>query len=205
MPVKVGINGFGRIGRNILRAALGDSAIEIVAVNDITDSKTLAYLLKYDSILGNLTHRVTHTEDTHRRRRQELQGIQSERSRAARLGVGGSGYRGGIDGAIHFRPGRAQTYARAGEKGDHFRAGHRSRPHDRAGCERENLRSRQASCGLQRLLHHELPRAGRQGAAREFRHRAWHHDHDSLLHQRPKACWICRTRTCAGRVRRRFR
>src|SRR3984893_5711012 len=64
MPVKVGINGFGRIGRNILRAALGDSAVEIVAVNDITDSKTLAYLLKYDSILGNLTHRVTHTEDT---------------------------------------------------------------------------------------------------------------------------------------------
>src|SRR5580693_6888211 len=64
MPVKVGINGFGRIGRNIMRAALGDSAIEFVAVNDITDPKTLAYLLKYDSILGNLTHRVTHTEDT---------------------------------------------------------------------------------------------------------------------------------------------
>ena len=54
MSVKVGINGFGRIGRNIFRAALGDPAIEIVAVNDITDSKTLAYLLKYDSILGNL-------------------------------------------------------------------------------------------------------------------------------------------------------
>src|ERR1700687_2562783 len=64
MPVKVGINGFGRIGRNILRAALGDSAVEIVAVNDITDSKTLAYLLKYDSILGNLSHRVTHTEES---------------------------------------------------------------------------------------------------------------------------------------------
>src|SRR6202140_2244931 len=64
MPVKVGINGFVRIGRNILRAALGDSAVEIVAVNDITDSKTLAYLLKYDSILGNLTNRVTHTEDS---------------------------------------------------------------------------------------------------------------------------------------------
>src|SRR5271170_369734 len=64
MAVKVGINGFGRIGRNILRAALGDPAIEIVAVNDITDSKTLAHLLKYDSILGNLTHKVTHTDDT---------------------------------------------------------------------------------------------------------------------------------------------
>jgi glyceraldehyde 3-phosphate dehydrogenase len=64
MPVKVGINGFGRIGRNIFRAALGDPAIEIVAVNDITDSKTLAHLLKYDSILGNLSNKVTHTDDT---------------------------------------------------------------------------------------------------------------------------------------------
>jgi len=64
MPVKVGINGFGRIGRNIFRAALGDSAVEIVAVNDLTDSKTLAHLLKYDSILGNLTNKVTHSDDT---------------------------------------------------------------------------------------------------------------------------------------------
>ena len=64
MPVKVGINGFGRIGRNIFRAALGDPAIDIVAVNDITDSKTLAHLLKYDSILGNLPNKVTHSDDS---------------------------------------------------------------------------------------------------------------------------------------------
>jgi glyceraldehyde 3-phosphate dehydrogenase len=64
MPVKVGINGFGRIGRNIYRAALGDPGIEIVAVNDITDAKTLAHLLKYDSILGNLANKVTHTDDS---------------------------------------------------------------------------------------------------------------------------------------------
>ncbi len=62
--VKVGINGFGRIGRNIFRAALGDPQVEIVAVNDITDSKTLAHLLKYDSILGNLPNKVTHTENS---------------------------------------------------------------------------------------------------------------------------------------------
>jgi len=60
MAVKVGINGFGRIGRNVLRTALGQSDIEFVAVNDLTDAKTLAHLLKYDSILGNLTnHTVT--------------------------------------------------------------------------------------------------------------------------------------------------
>src|SRR6202158_5957498 len=64
MAIKVGINGFGRIGRNIMRAALGDTGIEIVAVNDITDAKTLAHLLKYDSILGNLTHKLTHTENS---------------------------------------------------------------------------------------------------------------------------------------------
>src|SRR5258707_1353365 len=64
MPIKVGINGFGRIGRNIVRTALDDKDIQFVAVNDITDSKTLAHLLKYDSVLGNLPHNVTHTEGT---------------------------------------------------------------------------------------------------------------------------------------------
>ncbi|MCC7035039.1 MAG: type I glyceraldehyde-3-phosphate dehydrogenase [Acidobacteria bacterium] len=55
MALKVGINGFGRIGRNIMRAALGRADIDFVAVNDITDAKTLAHLLKYDSVLGNLS------------------------------------------------------------------------------------------------------------------------------------------------------
>ena len=64
MPVKVGINGFGRIGRNIVRASLGNPAIEFVAVNDITDARTLAHLLKYDSVLGNLPNKVTHTDDS---------------------------------------------------------------------------------------------------------------------------------------------
>ncbi|MBI4472833.1 MAG: type I glyceraldehyde-3-phosphate dehydrogenase [Acidobacteria bacterium] len=64
MAIKVGINGFGRIGRNLFRASQGDNAIEIVAVNDITDPKTLAHLLKHDSVLGNLKSDVTHTEDS---------------------------------------------------------------------------------------------------------------------------------------------
>src|SRR5262252_7464251 len=64
MPIKVGINGFGRIGRNIMRTAIDDKEIQFVAVNDITDAKTLAHLLKYDSVLGNLPHKVTHTEDS---------------------------------------------------------------------------------------------------------------------------------------------
>ena len=58
MAVRVGINGFGRIGRNIMRAALGDTNIDFVAVNDLTSAHTLAHLLKYDSVLGNLHARV---------------------------------------------------------------------------------------------------------------------------------------------------
>jgi glyceraldehyde 3-phosphate dehydrogenase len=64
MSIRVGINGFGRIGRNILRTVLHDQDIEIVAVNDITDAKTLAHLLKYDSILGNLEEDVKAEGDT---------------------------------------------------------------------------------------------------------------------------------------------
>ena len=68
MTVRVGVNGFGRIGRNFWRAVdaqrkAGTSDIEIVAVNDITDNATLAHLLKYDSILGRLPYDVTSTDD----------------------------------------------------------------------------------------------------------------------------------------------
>jgi glyceraldehyde 3-phosphate dehydrogenase len=63
MSVKVGINGFGRIGRNVFRAALGNPNIEFVAVNDLTSPATLAHLLKYDSILGNLKNEITAGDD----------------------------------------------------------------------------------------------------------------------------------------------
>jgi glyceraldehyde 3-phosphate dehydrogenase len=58
MAIRVGINGFGRIGRNIMRAALSHGDVDFVAVNDITDAKTLAHLLKYDSVLGNLDKKI---------------------------------------------------------------------------------------------------------------------------------------------------
>src|SRR5215471_2883738 len=64
MAIKVGINGFGRIGRNVLRASLSDPNLEFVAVNDLTDPKTLAHLLKYDSILGNLPHNISAGPDS---------------------------------------------------------------------------------------------------------------------------------------------
>src|SRR6516162_2162315 len=64
MAIKVGINGFGRIGRNVFRAALKDPNLEFVAVNDLTEPKTLAHLLKYDSVLGNLPNQVSAGSDS---------------------------------------------------------------------------------------------------------------------------------------------
>jgi len=64
MAIKIGINGFGRIGRNVLRASLKDSNLDFVAVNDLTDPKTLAHLLKYDSILGNLPNKISAGSDS---------------------------------------------------------------------------------------------------------------------------------------------
>ncbi len=63
MAMKVGINGFGRIGRNIMRAAMGNADFDFVAVNDLTNAQTLAHLLKYDSILGNLKADISATDD----------------------------------------------------------------------------------------------------------------------------------------------
>ena len=62
MAIKIGINGFGRIGRNLLRCSMGEKDFDFVAVNDITDTKTLAHLLKYDSVLGNLQQKISSKE-----------------------------------------------------------------------------------------------------------------------------------------------
>ena len=82
MAVKVGINGFGRIGRNIFRTSLGDPDIDFVAVNDITDTKTLAHLLKYDSVLGNLEHDISATTNGIKVENEEFR-VFSERDPAA--------------------------------------------------------------------------------------------------------------------------
>src|SRR5574341_724913 len=63
MAIRIGINGFGRIGRNVLRASLGDPELSFLAINDLTDAKTLAYLLKYDSIHGTLKTTVEAADD----------------------------------------------------------------------------------------------------------------------------------------------
>ncbi|MDW1612469.1 glyceraldehyde 3-phosphate dehydrogenase NAD-binding domain-containing protein, partial [Vibrio sp. Vb2908] len=61
---KIGINGFGRIGRNVFRAALNNPEVEVVAINDLTDAKTLAHLLKYDTVHGTLNAEVSANENS---------------------------------------------------------------------------------------------------------------------------------------------
>jgi glyceraldehyde 3-phosphate dehydrogenase len=73
MAIKVGINGFGRIGRNIMRAAMGNAEFDFVAVNDLTNAATLAHLLKYDSILGNLKADISATGDRISVNKEEFQ------------------------------------------------------------------------------------------------------------------------------------
>ena len=73
MGIKVGINGFGRIGRNIMRASLGSKDIDFVAVNDLTSAGTLAHLLKYDSILGNLKADISASGDRIKVNKDEFQ------------------------------------------------------------------------------------------------------------------------------------
>ena len=63
MAIRIGINGFGRIGRNVFRASMDDKDLQIVAINDLTDAKTLAYLLKYDSVHGTLSANVDAKDD----------------------------------------------------------------------------------------------------------------------------------------------
>ena len=101
MAIKVGINGFGRIGRNILRTALTDKNLEFVAVNDLTDPKTLAHLLKYDSILGNLKNDISAECRLHQRGRQEHPGFCRKGSLQAGLGVGGRPGRHRVDRQVH--------------------------------------------------------------------------------------------------------
>ena len=88
MTVRVGINGFGRIGRNFFRAVRASGAdIEIVGVNDLTDNKTLAHLLKYDSILGRLDADVSSTDDGDHGRRPGDRGARGARPRPACRGA----------------------------------------------------------------------------------------------------------------------
>ena len=143
MAIKVGINGFGRIGRNILRASLGSKDIDIVAVNDITDTRTLAHLLKYDSILGNLHATIESTADS----------ISSTatRSRCCRAATRRAAVEGPrrrrrvrVHRPLHRSRRRGEALRRRREESHHHRAGEEAGRHVRHGRESREIRSGEA-------------------------------------------------------------
>ena len=125
MAIKVGINGFGRIGRNILRAALAHHDVDIVAVNDITDAATLAHLLKYDSVLGNLTVPVSATGDTIKVGSDQFKVLRAEGSGAAAVEGPRRRHRVRVDRQVHQARRRREASGRGRAQGDHHRAGDR--------------------------------------------------------------------------------
>ncbi len=185
MAVKVGINGFGRIGRNVFRTALGNPDIEFVAVNDLTTPATLAHLLKYDSILGNLKQEITHGADFIAVDGKKIK-VFAERD-PAKLDWASVGAQIVVESTGFFTDAE-KAKAHLGshrQEGHHLRPGHQRGHHHRPRRQRRQVRRGQAQHHLERQLHHQLPRARRQGPQRHLRHRSRHHDHDPQLHQRP--------------------
>ena len=204
MTVKIGINGFGRIGRNFFRAALAQGAdIEIVAVNDLTDTKTLAHLLKYDTVAGRLAEDVSVDGDTIVVNGKRIK-VLAERD-PANLPWGDLGvdiviestgrFTKATDARKHINAGAKKVIISAPATGDDVAT-------FVMGVNEGTLRPRHAPHHLQRVLHHELPRAARQGLHGELRHRARPHDHGPRLHRRPEpAGWPAQRP--ASRPRRR--
>ncbi len=166
MAVKVGINGFGRIGRNVLRAALGNKEIDFVAVNDLTSPATPAHLLKYDSILGNLPNEIHSGDDFISVDGKKNQGVGRARPSQAALGRSWRAGRRRIHRPLYRRYQGQGTSGRDGEEGHHLSAGHQRRYHHRSRRKRRQIRSCEAQHHLQRELHHQLPGAGRQSHSR---------------------------------------
>ena len=187
MAVRVGINGFGRIGRNLFRAAKAAKAdIDFVAVNDLTDAKTLAHLLKYDSILGPYPGTVEVDGNDLVVDGDRLQ--RPHRARPGRAAVGRPRRRGRhrVDRLLHQARRRRQAPRGRRQEGRHLRPGHRAGRHRRPRRQlRLRLRQGQPPRHLQRVVHDELPRAVRQGHQRHGRHQARPDDDDPRLHGRP--------------------
>ncbi len=190
MAIKVGINGYGRIGRNVLRALYEGKRtgeVQIVALNDLGDAKTNAHLTRYDTAHGKFTGEVKVDGDYHGRERRPHPRARRARPGQAAVGRARRRLRARVHRALHQQgQGRRAPQRRRQEGGD-LSAGRRGcRCHHRLrrqppGAEEQPHRH------LQRLLHHQLPGAGGQGAARQDRHRRRHHDDHPLLHQRPGA------------------
>ncbi len=183
MPIKVGINGFGRIGRNVVRAGLDSSNVEFVATNDLTDTRTLAHLLKYDSTLGSLGDTVTIDGDTIRICGKPIRVFAVKDpaeidwpSLGVQIVVESTGkFTDAKDARKHLRGTVKKVIISAPAKNEDITVV--------LGVNEKCVRSRKAQCNLECLLHHQLSGAGGEGALREVRNRKRLDDHRPQLYE----------------------
>ena len=175
MAIKVGINGFGRIGRLAFRAMVNDPEIEVVAVNDLGDIPTMAHLLKYDSIHGRAFDTVEVTEDGFVADGHAVK-VLSERE-PANLPWGELGVDVVVESTGFFTDGtKAKAHRRGRQEGRHLRAGQERGHHHRHGRQRRPVQQGRAQHHLERFLHDELP-GPREGACGQLRiKRGYEHD-----------------------------
>ena len=184
MAIKVGINGFGRIGRNVLRASLGDPELQFVAINDLTDAKTLAYLLKYDSVHGTLKGSVEAKDDQIIVDGKSIKVLAMKDPKElpwkdldVEVVIESTGRFTDREGAgKHLSAGAKQVIISAPAKDPDVTIV--------LGVNEDMFDPKAHHIVSQRLLHDQLPGARRQSAARDVRHQARRHDHDPLLYQR---------------------
>ncbi len=135
MAIKVAINGFGRIGRNVVRAALGNPAIEFVAVNDLTDTKTLAHLLKYDSVLGPIPQTVKAEEDSISVDGKKIKVFAVKDPAQLDWSIAGRADRNRVHRQVHRCQGCGRAPEGQREEGHHLGAGEERGPHRGSGRE----------------------------------------------------------------------
>ena len=185
MAVRVGVNGFGRIGRVFFRAALEAPDIDVVAVNDLADAKTLAHLLKHDSVHGTLAAEVTAKGEAIFVNGREVR-VCSVKDPAALpwgdLGVDivveSTGvFRDKATSSKHLRAGAKKVIITAPAKDPDITVV--------LGVNEQRVRPGSPRARLERVLHHQLPGHGGQGAARQLRHPPRLRVDRALVHQRP--------------------
>ena len=189
MPIRVGINGFGRIGRQVLKAVNEggfSDLFEIVAVNDLTEPRDARPPAQVRLDLRPLRRRHRGRRRRHPRQRQDDQGLRREGPGRAPVGRSKASTSSSNRPASSPTPTRRKAHIDGRrQEGHHHRPGQGRGHHHRPRRQRGAVRPGQAPHHLQRLLHHQLPGAGRQGGPRQLRHHARPDDHRPLLHQRP--------------------
>ena len=186
MTTRVGINGFGRIGRQSLKAIIERAPdVEVVAVNDLVPTEMNALLFKHDSTYGAYPGTVEHTEDALIIDGHAIRVLQERDPASAAVGRPRRGRRRRVHRPVHRRDEGQGPPRRWRAQGHHQRARQERGHHGRPGRQRGRLRPDQPPRHQQRQLHDELPRAGGQGRPRQLDDHARSHEHDPLVHERP--------------------